>query len=139
MTNEEFDELLTTDPVSKRMWYATTNLVEQCHADNEPWWFDPRTGEDLRDTPLVFPVRMMQVVTELSEAVEGHRKGLRDPNVPDMENVAVECADALIRLCDACGAMGIDIARAVVLKRLFNKHRADHKAENRIKEGGKAY
>lgn len=140
MTEDEFNAEYSTDhATSTQLWAAVNLLVEQCHQDNAHWWVDPKTGTDLRNNPLVFPARIAQVITELSEAIEGHRKSLMDDHVTFLQSAEVECADALIRLCDLCGALGLDMARAVVAKRLFNKQRADHKAENRMNEGGKAY
>ena len=51
----------------------------------------------------------------------------------------VECADAVIRLADFCGAMGYDLGGAIAEKLAFNATRPDHKLENRRAEGGKAY
>lgn len=36
-----------------------------------------------------------------------------------------------------CSKHGLDLAGAIVEKRAFNRDRADHKIENRLKEGGK--
>jgi hypothetical protein len=51
----------------------------------------------------------------------------------------VEIADAAIRIFDLAGAMGYDLGAAIVEKLSFNAQRADHKIENRLKPGGKAY
>ena len=51
----------------------------------------------------------------------------------------VELADAIIRILDYAGAFGYDIEGAIKEKLEYNKHRADHKRENRVKEGGKKF
>lgn len=49
----------------------------------------------------------------------------------------VELADALIRIFDYAGAYKLDLGGALLEKMAYNKNRADHKIENRRKEGGK--
>lgn len=77
--------------------------------------------------------------SEISEAMEGHRKGLMDDKLPHREMIEVELADTVIRIMDLCGALGLDLEGAINEKLEFNKHRPDHKIENREKEGGKKY
>jgi NTP pyrophosphatase (non-canonical NTP hydrolase) len=81
----------------------------------------------------------MLIVSEVSEAMEGHRKNLPDDKLAHRPMVEVELADAVIRIFDLAGAKGYDIAGALVEKLQFNAKRADHKPENRAAEGGKAY
>ncbi len=113
------------------------------------WWSDANT--DLRTcdyAPYVMASKMYLVVTEMAEAMEGHRKSsktktLPDDHLPEFPMVAVEFADALIRLFDL-GAnyrlpngQTIDVPAAVVAKLAYNDRREDHKVENRAKDGGK--
>ena len=77
--------------------------------------------------------------SEISEGMEGHRKGLMDDKLPHRTMLEVELADALIRIGDLAGAMGLDLAGAVVQKLAYNATREDHKLENRQAVGGKAY
>jgi NTP pyrophosphatase (non-canonical NTP hydrolase) len=51
----------------------------------------------------------------------------------------VELADAVIRILDLCGALELDLAGAMREKMQYNSTREDHKIENRMKDGGKAY
>jgi hypothetical protein len=81
----------------------------------------------------------MLIVSEVSEAMEGHRKNLMDDKLPHRPMVEVELADAVIRIFDLAGAKGYDVAGAIVEKLAYNAQRADHKPENRLAEGGKAY
>jgi hypothetical protein len=71
--------------------------------------------------------------------MEGHRKNLMDDKLPHRKMQEVEIADAAIRIFDLAGAMGYDLGAAIVEKLSFNAQRADHKIENRLKPGGKAY
>jgi len=45
----------------------------------------------------------MLVISEIAEAMEGHRKGLMDDKLPEYPMFHVELADAMIRLLDASG------------------------------------
>lgn len=116
-------------------------LVKDIHKKNieAGWWNDPVTGETLLDNPYVIATKLLLIVSEISEATEGYRKGLQDDKIPTRSMVEVELADALIRLFDVSGALGIDLGGAVVEKRQVNAVRPDHKVENRVKQGGKKF
>lgn len=128
--------------------HAVTGLSQVqdiCHqlAAKSGWWKDLETGEDVRDWPkkffdLMIANKLMLTVTEVSEAMEGHRKDLMDDKLPHRKMLEVELADAVIRILDLAGALNMDIAGAVAEKLSFNQVRADHKIENRVAEGGKA-
>lgn len=75
--------------------------------------------------------------SELSEALEGFRKGLKDDHLPHRPMVEVELADAIIRIFDLAGRLDLDLAGALIEKLVYNRQRADHKMENRDKPGGK--
>lgn len=77
--------------------------------------------------------------SEVSEALEGIRKGLKDDKLPHRPAAEVELADVLIRVFDFCGAMDYDIGGALTEKLAYNQTRADHKPENRAAPGGKAF
>lgn len=77
--------------------------------------------------------------SEISEAMEGERKGLMDDHLPNRPMAEVELADAVIRIGDYCGRWGYDLGGAIVEKLAYNATRADHKPENRSKEGGKKF
>lgn len=115
-------------------------LVETCFkaSFNAGWWTDLKTGEDLRQVNNV-PEKLMLIVSELGEAMEGHRKNLDDDHLPQFKMIEVELADAMIRICDLAGAKGYRLGEAMAAKLAYNANRADHKPENRLKEGGKAY
>ena len=71
------------------------------------------------------------VHSEISEAMEGARKGLMDDKLPHRPMLEVELADAVIRCFDMAGGLQLDLAGAIAEKLAFNAQRADHKIENR--------
>ena len=166
------------------------NLVElqnKIHQQNVDmgWW----------DKPRPFSTFVCLFHSELSEAMEGDRKGLMDDHLPQYPMFQVELADFVIRCLDWLGAKGnpdfdysvtsadgcdscevlatlhslvsyaynerecavehlidathvafnfasdsnFDLHQIILEKVEYNKHRADHKRENRQKEGGKKY
>lgn len=120
---------------------AGDTLVEACHvaASKSGWWIDLHTGMPLINRPHIVGEKMMLIVSEVAEAMEGHRKGLQDDHLPHRSMVEVELADAVIRICDLAGALGLDLGGAITEKLVYNAQRADHKPENRKAVGGKAY
>ena len=114
------------------------DLIDHCHAAavNSGWWHDVKTGEAL---PPNTPIKLMLIVSELAEAMEADRKDLMDDKLKHRHGVEVELADAVIRIFDLAGRLECDLIGAIVEKLDYNARRSDHKIENRIKAGGKAY
>ncbi len=117
--------------------------VELCHgrAVASGWWHDIHTGEVLAAN---VPEKLCLVHSEISEALEAHRKGLQDDKLPHRLGVEVEIGDAIIRLLDLAGKLSsempsFDLAAGIIEKIAFNEQREDHKIENRRKDGGKDY
>ena len=107
-------------------------------ADSAGWWTDMKTGESLigkRNKPEM----MMLMVSEISEMMEGTRKGLPDDKLPWRKMEEVELGDLMIRAGDYSGAHKLDLAGAILEKMAYNAQRADHKIENRKLEGGKQF
>lgn len=109
-------------------------LVERCHGDAKSagWWDREITWETT-------PRCLMLIVSEVAEAMEGDRKNLMDDKLPHRKMLEVELADALIRIADLSGALGLDLGGATAEKLEFNKSRHDHKREVRAASGGKTY
>ena len=102
------------------------------------WWTNLQTGELKPKGDITEILAKMSLIhSEVSEAVEGVRKGLMDDKLPHREMVEVELADAVIRILDLCGHEGYDLAGAIQEKLKYNSVREDHKMENRLKDGGK--
>lgn len=116
-------------------------LVTACHGASKAagWWNDLTTGEPMVNRPHVVGEKLMLIVSEVSEAMEGHRKGLADDKLPHRSMIEVELADAVIRIADLAGALGLDLGGAIAEKLAYNQHRPDHKPENRKADGGKKY
>lgn len=120
-----------------------TALADRIHADNVKagWWTDLKTGEDLHGKRNI-PEMLMLTVSEVAEAMEAHRKRLMDDKLPHRPGLRVELADAVIRIFDLMGSQDNEehpFGELLVEKRNYNASRADHKPENRIKDGGKAF
>jgi len=123
-------------------------VLDQCHLDSfhAGWWETP-DGKNLRaearsGSPYgaaLVAQKIALIHSEVSEAMEGHRKGLPDDHLPDRSMIEVELADALIRIGDLAGALGLDVAGAVREKLAYNKQRLDHKKSSRQAAGGKSY
>jgi NTP pyrophosphatase (non-canonical NTP hydrolase) len=121
----------------------TSFEMEQfCHfmANRAGWWMNAQTGEDLRvDQNFNIPEKLMLIVSEIAEGMEGVRKDLMDDKLPHREMLEVELADAVIRIFDLAGALGYNVTEAMWEKLEFNAQRADHKLEARQAEGGKKF
>lgn len=106
------------------------------HNANSKWWHDPVTGEPLERNK---GEQICLIHSELSECMEGVRKGSMDDHLPHRRMEEVELADALIRIFDYAGGHGIDLQGAFDEKMAYNARRADHKPEIRVLPGGKAF
>lgn len=116
---------------------AAGNLLKhECHEASfrAGWW----NGVDITDKNIV-PVKLCLIHSEISEAMEGHRKNLMDEHLPHRSMLEVELADAVIRIADLAGALGLDLGGAIAEKMAYNATRADHKPEARAAANGKVY
>lgn len=129
-------------------------LVNLCHEASSAagWWTHHPTGVDLIDlinnpqnsldelfASALVSQKLLLTHSEISEGMEGHRKGLQDDKLPHRPMLEVELADAVIRICDLAGALGLDLGGAIAEKLAFNASRPDHKPEARAAAGGKTY
>lgn len=138
MAESDKSMLRLTNPIEldKTMAARINSLTALVHAGNEKWWTNLKTGKPLKRN---VGEMLMLCVSELAEAMEGDRKGLMDDHLPHRKMMEVELADCLIRILDICGGLGLDLGGAFVEKLAYNRTRADHKPENRLKKGGKKY
>jgi NTP pyrophosphatase (non-canonical NTP hydrolase) len=138
MVRHMLDGLPYSSPSEGDQWQAEQlNLFcRMVHLANEKWWIDLNTGQSLNRNVGEL---LMLCVSELAEAMEGHRKNLLDDKLPHRTMFEVELADAVIRIFDIAGGMGLDLGAAFVEKMQYNRIRADHKPENRRLEYGKKY
>lgn len=123
------------DILTPRVPYESLTLMaNQIHADNVKagWW-------DQADNPLIVATNIALIHSEVSEAMEGDRRGLMDDHLPQHTMLACELGDVFIRLADLAGYLKIDLGRVIADKLAYNAKRADHKPENRKARGGKKY
>lgn len=118
----------------RREW-LTAIALEVAEA-NDRWWRDLHTNEPIqRNTGEM----LMLCVSELAEAMEGHRKDQMDDKLPHRKMFDVEIVDTFIRLFDIAGHMIPEFGEIFEEKMKFNANRHDHTAEGRLAEGGKKY
>jgi NTP pyrophosphatase (non-canonical NTP hydrolase) len=103
-------------------------LIRDAHerAVRKGWWPE--------GTPVNVPEKLCLIHSEISEALECYRD--LEPNVFLSENgkpegFAIELADAVIRIADLCGHLGIDLAYAVAVKSEFNERRSHRHGNKR--------
>ena len=111
-------------------------LCERVHRANAKWWVDLYTGAPIQRNVGEL---LCLVHSEISEALEGHRKDLSDDKLPHRKMFEVELADAIIRIFDIGGGLGLDLGGAFEEKMEYNARREDHKLESRKLAGGKKY
>lgn len=112
------------------------NYAREVHKANEKWWVS------LDDNSRILRNKgelLMLVVFELSEALEGDRKGLMDDKLPQYKMFDVEIVDALIRLFDIAGAYIPNLEEIYQAKMEYNKNREDHSLDHRKSMQGKKY
>lgn len=156
MYDKPIAQTVTLGPKSMALVQAGRQLQEACFlaAAASGWWTNLATDESISMTDdetyhpgqpdhaeprFNVPEKMMLIVSEVAEAMEGYRKGQADDKLAHRSMLEVELADALIRIYDLAGALNLDIGRAMAEKLLFNATRADHSLAARKAEGGKKF
>lgn len=130
-TIREVNDILAAGASNDRIPDVINALVETC--------FGASKAAGWHDTPREDGTFIALIHSELSEALEGLRKGIKDDHLPSRDTAEVELADAIIRICDFAGYKGYDLGAAIMEKLEYNSKRADHKPENRAKDGGKKF
>jgi len=134
--------------LDKNAEYCGNYLQNICHeAATEAGWWHTGGGQDLRQSCIeggilggaLVAQKLCLIHSDISEAMEGHRKGLPDDKIPHRPMIEVELADAMIRICDLAGALNLDLGGAIAEKLAYNANRPDHKPEARAAAGGKSY
>ncbi len=121
-----------------RVAECVNHLVRASHSDmKEAGWWD---GVPCPNVPMGdVAMKLLLIHTEISEGCEGLRKGLADDKLPHRTMLEVELADAVLRISDLAGALGLDLGSALAEKMAYNRDRADHKRDARALDGGKKF
>ena len=111
--------------------------AKDCHqaAVKGGWWHDANGIKKNRNVGEL----LCLIHSEISEAMEGARKGLMDNHLKHKSMMEVELADAIIRIFDLAESKGFKLGETIYEKLEYNKLRADHKITNRLKDGGKKF
>lgn len=135
--------------INHSLGFDLNDYTRLCHhaSVTRGWWKHPESGSDLLEIGkasfflegLLKSQKLVLIHSEISEAMEGERKGAMDDKLPHRKMAEVELADALIRIFDYAGAFGYDLEAAVKEKMEYNAQRADHDPEERKKAGGKKF
>lgn len=115
-------------------------LQRECHgAASAAGWWTAKDGTPVQDNCYAFSNKLALIHSEISEAMEGDRKGIKDSHLPLRDMREVELADAVIRIFDLAGAYSMDLGAAIAEKMLYNLSRDDHQPAARSAVGGKVY
>ena len=93
-------------------------LCKEAHenARKHGFWEDYKANDKKEIVSNAISTRLMLIVAEVSEALEGLRKD-------DQDNFKEELADVAIRLFDLCGGLKIDLEDEIIKKMITNSNR----------------
>jgi hypothetical protein len=99
-------------------------LASVVHAANIKWWQDINTGKPIARNPYEL---LALAISEVSECLEGERKGLMDDKLPHRKMAEVEMADTKIRLLDFAAGFGYNLQKYNLMDQIpENKGEALH-------------
>lgn len=113
-------------------------LSKDVHQANAKWWHDINTGEPLQRNKGEL---LALIHSEISEALEGERKGLMDDKLPQYPMAPVEIVDAIIRGLDYLAGFypQLNVQEIFEAKMAFNATRKDHTPQARREANGKKF
>ena len=93
------------------------------------------------DTPQEDGTKIASIFMEIAEAGEVLRidPDMRSKHIPEHSALGEEYGDATLRMFDDAARRNIPIGDVIIAKLLYNRHRPDHKPENRAKPNGKKW
>lgn len=107
---------------SKGFWEARNSLILDCVG----------SGHEELVQKLIESQNIALMRSELSEALEGSRKGLADDHLPQFDMLTVELADVIIRAMDHAGWAKLPLGEAIVAKMAYNASRPHMHGKNRF-------
>ena len=133
--------ILPTGKLADLDAFEKAHLHHRCIAPPcKHWWIDPTTGEDLRKNALIVPTKLLLTrQRDLRGAWKATARTRWTTSCHSSHAFETEMADAIIRIGDLAAQLSANVGAAAKSKLLYNLTRPDHKAENRVKKGGKKY